>query len=256
MEYKEFAEQLAKQAGEIIRNNFKLGMEKKWKEDHSVVTDTDIAINEIVLEAIKKNFPTHSILSEEGNHILEGESEFVWICDPLDGTHNFSHGIPTATFLLALTQNGIPILGLIYDPFLDRLFFAEKGKGAFMNGNPIHVSKATEVKKTLIGIGKTTGVINLFPVMEELKNRKVTMISGLSIGYMGALVAAGEMSATIFGGKDPHDTAAIQILVEEAGGVATDFYNKKTRYDMKVEGQIATNGLVHKEILEIIQKFS
>ncbi len=254
-DYKNVAIDLAKKAGEILRANFKLGMDKQWKEDHSPVTETDIAINSLVLKEIKSHFPEHSILSEEGNDFSE-KSEYVWVCDPVDGTHNFAHGIPTFAFSLALVQNGAPILGLVYDPILDRLFFAQRGKGATLNGEPIHVSFSAEVKRTVIGFGKTKGVINLFPINEELNGRGVRLIGGLSICYMGALVAAGELSAVIFGGRDPHDTAAVQILVEEAGGKATDLFGKNERYDQKVEGQLATNGLVHQEILDIISKYT
>ena len=253
-DYKSIAIGLAKQAGEIMRKNFKLGMDKTWKADHSPVTETDLAINALVLAEIQKNFPDHSILSEEGNAI--SNSEYVWVCDPVDGTHNFAHGIPTATFLLALVHQGQPILGLIYDPFLDRLFFAEKGKGATLNDEPIHVSKATEVKRTMMGIGKWVDMGDLFEVAKELRQKGVRFITGLSIGYMGALVAAGEMSATLFGGCDPHDTVAIQILVEEAGGKATDFFGENERYDREVQGQLATNGILHQEILDVIKKYA
>lgn len=254
-EYKKVALELAKEAGEIMRKNFMLGMKKEWKEDHSPVTETDIAINAIVVKKITEHFPTHSILSEEAEDILQ-KSEYAWICDPVDGTHNFAHGIPTSTFALSLVHNGVPILGLIYDPFLDRTFLAEKGKGATLNGEPMHVSTSPSVTKTVIGIGKwSAGVINLFPVGEELRERGVRLVTGLSIDYMGALVGAGEFSAILFGGKDPHDTAAIHTIVEEAGGKATDLYGNVTRYDQKVAGQLASNGLVHDEILEIIKKF-
>jgi len=98
------------------------------------------------LKVLKEAHPAYSILSEEGDDFSK-ESEFVWICDPVDGTHNFSHGIPTATFALGLTQNGQPILNLVYDPFLDRMFTAEKGKGAFMNDKPIKVMESATLKE-------------------------------------------------------------------------------------------------------------
>ncbi|MES2023707.1 MAG: inositol monophosphatase [Patescibacteria group bacterium] len=254
-EYKKVALELAKEAGEIMRKNFMMGMKKEWKEDHSPVTETDTAINEIVVKKITEHFPTHSILSEEAEDILQ-KSEYAWICDPVDGTHNFAHGIPTSAFALALVQDGIPILGVICDPFLNRIYFAEKGKGATLNGETIKVSASPSVQKTVIGIGKwSAGVINLFPVGEALRERGVRLVTGLSIDYMGALVGAGEFSAILFGGKDPHDTAAIQIIVEEAGGKATDLFGQNTRYDQKVAGQLASNGLVHDEILEVIKKY-
>ncbi len=247
-----FALQLARDSGGIMKQNFILGMKKEWKADHSSLTETDMAIHRLVEASIKRDFPDHGILSEEGES-YQGDAEYIWVCDPVDGTHNFSHGIPTATFMLSLVHNGEPILGVIYDPFMDRLFHAEKGKGAFMNDKPIHVSSSSECKRTVIGIGKTTGVVGLYPIMEHLRSKEVRIISGLSIGYMGALVAAGEFAATLFGGRDPHDTVAIQILVEEAGGKATNLFGKKSeRYDGNVDGQLASNGILHEELLKII----
>ncbi len=251
-EYKTVAIALAYEAGGIMRKNFGLAMKKEWKHDHSPVTATDLEINELVLKKLKEHFPDHDILSEEGSDMSFG-SEYVWVCDPVDGTHNFSHGIPTSTFVLALVHNGVPIIAVIYDPFMDRMFFAEKGKGATLNNDPIHVSESKSVQKTVIGLGKWKGICNLFPVGEELRERNVRLVTGLSINYMGALVAVGEMSATLFGDGSPYDTVAIQLLVEESGGKATDLFGNNDRYDGIVQGQLASNGFVHNEILEIIK---
>src|SRR3989344_2717313 len=197
--YIETAIDLAKKAGVIMRKNFTSHMKKEWKHDNTPVTETDLAINDLVLKEIKKRYPAHSIIAEEGNDHDESH-EYVWMCDPVDGTHNFSHGLPTATFALALLHGGQPILGVIMDPFEDRTYWAEKGKGAFQNGKPIHVSNSPSIKKTLVGVGKTRDIKNLFPVMDKLHQSGVSIISGLSIHYLSSLVAAGEFSASIFGG--------------------------------------------------------
>lgn len=251
-DYKTVALKLKDEAGKIMLQNFRLNMKKEWKHDHSPVTETDTAINEIVLKTIKENFPTHSILSEEGNDFTE-ESEYVWVCDPVDGTHTFSHGIPCFAFALALVHKGEPILGLIYDPVLDRTFFAEKGKGATLNDEIIHVSNSISLGRTIVGLGKWEGVCNLFPVGKELRNRNVRLVTGLSISYMGALVAAGELSATLYGSTSSHDCVAVKIIVEEAGGKVTDLFGGSGRGDHDVRGQLVTNGLVHDEILDIIK---
>ena len=117
--YLDIALDLAKQAGVIMRKNFAAGMKKDWKDERSPVTETDLAINDLVLREIKKYFPDHSILAEEESDHDESH-EYVWICDPVDGTHNFSHGLPTATFALALLHQGEPVLGVILDPFEER----------------------------------------------------------------------------------------------------------------------------------------
>lgn len=245
----ETAIDLAKKAGVIMRENFAHGMHKDWKDDRSPVTATDIAINALILREVKDRYPDHSILSEEGSDHDE-KHEYVWICDPVDGTHNFSHGIPTASFALALVRGGEPVLGVILDPFEKRLYSAEKGKGAYLNGSPIHVSTSQSFKKTLIGFGKTRANKNMFPVMDSLYQRGVSMIAGLSIHYMTALVASGEFAATVFGGSCCHDMVAGKIIVEEAGGRVTDLYGAvPERFDRDYSGQVCSNGLLHDELL-------
>lgn len=250
--YLDVALDLAKKAGVVMRKNFTAGMKKEWKDERSPVTETDLAINDMILKEVKGYYPDHGILAEEGND-HDGSHEYVWLCDPVDGTHNFSHGLPTATFALALLHKRQPILGVILDPFEDRTYWAERGKGAFLNAKPIHVSPADSVKKTLIGLGKTRSIKNLFPVMDALYQKGVSMISGLSIHYMTALVASGEFSASIFGGPSPHDITPGKIIIEEAGGRATDLYGKTpTAFDEDMRGQLCSNGLVHDDILSTL----
>jgi myo-inositol-1(or 4)-monophosphatase len=253
----ETAVDLAHQAGTIMRKNFTLNMSKEWKDGlRSPVTATDLEINDLVLKEIKARFPDHSILSEEGDD-FSAESEYVWICDPVDGTHNFSHGIPTATFALALTHLGQPIVSVVLDPFMDRLFSAERGKGARLHGKPIHVNKNATLKKTVIGAGKTKGMRNFFPFMDLAYGHGVSFITGLSIHYMCALVAAGEFSAALFGGTSAHDMTAGKLLVEEAGGTATDIFGAvPARFDRDMEGQLVSNGLLHEELLRLLDETS
>jgi myo-inositol-1(or 4)-monophosphatase len=248
--------ELAEKSGRIMRKNFGLAMKKEWKDHRSPVTETDIAINALVLKTIKSRFPEHSILSEEGDDFSEND-EYVWICDPVDGTHNFSHGVPTATFALALVHKGEPILSVILDPFLKRLFYAEKGKGAFLNGHRIHVNKNNSLKKTVMGAGKMKKMRNLYSFTDKAYDEGVSFITGLSIHYMCALVAVGEFSAALFGGTSAHDITAGKLLVEEAGGTASDIFgNIPKRYDRDMEGQLCSNGHLHKEILAILKKTS
>ena len=228
-------------------------MKKEWKADHSPVTETDHAINAIVLKEIQRKFPKHSILSEEGNAVKE--SEYVWICDPVDGTHNFAHGIPTVTFALALIKSGVPIVSVINDPFMNRLFTAEKGKGAYLNGKRIHVSNDPLIKRTMIGMGKMNEVRNLIPVFERARHYGARIVTGLSIHYMCMLVACGEFSAAFFGGASPHDISASALLVSEAGGKATDLFGKVPKYyEKEMDGQIVSNGRVHDELMTLFME--
>ena len=253
VKYKEFALKLARTAGKMIKTDFHMGMSKEWKADNTPLTKTDLVINQLVIDSVKKTFPTHSVLAEEGNNLLDG-SDYVWVCDPIDGTFPFSHGIPTCVFSLALVKKGEVILGVIYDPFMDRLFFAEKGKGVTLNSKKVRVSKANSLKNVIIGAGfSKKNLFNINEILLELKKQDVKLLNLLSITYMGMLVAGGELAATIFPHDVPHDTAALKVIVEEAGGKVTSILGKEQRYDKNINGHLISNGLLHNKLLKIIK---
>lgn len=251
-EYREFAEDLARQAGKIIKEFFTLGMTKQWKEDTTPVTEADKKINDLVIKAVKRRFPTHGVIAEEESD-YNGQ-EYVWICDPVDGTIPFSHGIPLSTFMLALTRKGESILGVIYDPFQDRLFVGEKGKGAFLNHKPIKVNTNSSLVGTVIGMNYWKKERMLENTHHALLESLTTVMISASVGYLDALVAAGELSANIFGGSSPWDSAAAAIIVKEAGGKYTDIYGKEIIFKGKVAGHVASNGVVHDKLLAMIRK--
>ena len=242
--YKDFAIDLAKKAGEIMQANFCLGMEKEWKADETPVTITDKKVNQLVIDAVAKNFPGHGVIGEEQS--LHKTSEFQWVCDPVDGTLPFSHGVPTFVFMLALVQDGTSILGVIYDPLQKRLCFAQKGGGATMNDKPIHVSKKSSLSERCI-ISVDTD-----PARKELIEKGVWTPRLYSIGYECMLVACGEYDGAIFPYHNPWDGAAIKILVEEAGGKVTDLAGRQQRYDQKINGFIASNRLLHKTLVDLL----
>lgn len=244
MTYEELAKELAQKAGDIIRKNFKLGMKKEWKADNSPVTATDIEVNKLVIDEVKKYFPDHDVKGEEESS-LENNSEYLWVCDPVDGTMPFSHGIPLFTFSLALVHKGQSILGVIYDPTMDRVFFATKGKGATLNEVEINVS------------GNDHGYIDietsrLPEVIKTLNAKKWDIFKYGSCTYSGILVACGEFVATVYRGVHCHDIATLKIIVEEAGGKVTDLFGNEQRYDREIKGAIVSNGKVHDELVGLI----
>ena len=246
MTERDFAVKLAQAAGKTMLKNFSLGMKKQWKEDNSPVTATDHAINQMVIEEIKKAYPDMSILGEEASHMIEG-SEYTWVCDPIDGTVPFAYGVPTSVFELALVKDGEPILGIIYDPFLDRLFEAQKGQGALLNGQPIHVSDAKSFKLNIAGAGEPSMIAALY-------ENGARAMNVLSIAYVSALVASGELVAAIaYTWAGPWDIAAVKLIVEEAGGTVTSLDGKEQRYDQKINGAAISNGYLHESLLEIIK---
>jgi fructose-1,6-bisphosphatase/inositol monophosphatase family enzyme len=246
----EFAASVAREAGKIIKQNFTLGMKRELKTDLTPITDSDLAVNQLVIDRVKKTFPGHGVLGEESS--FHSNREYVWVCDPIDGTLPFSHGIPICVFSLALTKNGKPILGTVFDPFLFRLFTAELGKGAFLNNHKVQVSK-TKLSESVINLNgaKELGLGKLWDILNQ-NNAKV--ISLWSVIYAGVLVAAGEFSGTIFGHSAPWDGAALKVIVEEAGGKVTDLAGNEQLYNQPTKGFIASNGIIHQELVNQVAK--
>jgi len=249
MTYKQFALKIAKQAGKIMRQNFKAGMAKKFKADGTPVTVTDIAVNKMVITEVKKYFPGHDVLGEEESH-RPNHGKYLWVCDPVDGTLPFSHAIPTFVFALALVKDGEPIVGVIYDPIMDRMLFAEKGKGAFLNNKKIQVS----------GHKLAGGAVDwdhwTLPRPVVLANKTPFYFGINSVLYGSLLVACGEFVGAVYGADKPHDIAAAKIIVEEAGGKVTDRNGKQQRYDRNINWAIVSNGTVHQGLVNLVKKLS
>ncbi|HOX61204.1 MAG TPA: inositol monophosphatase [Candidatus Magasanikbacteria bacterium] len=253
--HKEFAINLAQQAGAIIRENFALGMNRTLKKDNTPVTATDLAINTLLLKSVRETFPDHNVLAEEESDMSQ-KSEFVWVCDPLDGTIPFSHGLTICTFSLALVKNGESILGVVYDPFQDNMFVAEKGKGAFLNDKKISVSNADTFSGAVANCEYfNTAIYNTSKCalhMQMIEGVQTMRLSSFIISAV--LVAAGELSFAIYPSSYAHDAAAAKIIVEEAGGKATDLFGNEQRYDRAINGFLVSNGLLHEKVLKIIKE--
>ena len=247
--YREFAISLALKAGDIMKRNFTLGMHKEWKKDNSPLTVTDVAINDLVITKVKKRFPDQGVIAEEGSSFHD--EEYVWICDPVDGTNPFSRGYPTFLFSLALVRNGHPILGVLYDPILDRLVVAESGKGAYLNSRTkIQVDKSSEFTRSIIALEA-----DMSKLRSELIGKDCLVTTFACISYSALLVALGQFRAAIWLGKTPWDGAAVQIITEEAGGVCTSIDGVEQKYDRSINGLVATNKKTHPILIEMIRRF-
>lgn len=255
--YKDFAVQFAYQAGEISRTNFLKTKNVEYKADNTMVTDTDKAINSLLIQEVQKHFPDHSIQGEEES-LIKSNASFTWICDPVDGTHPFVNSIPVFTFWMALLHNNEIILGVIYDPIMDRMYVAEKDKWAYCNNQPIHVSTQTDMHNNYIAMYAwarwRSDRYDILDMQHELRKEWKKVRDAISIHYMGALTAAGNFMACIFAGKSNWDMAPISILVKEAWGKVTDFRWNPEDYSQPVKGQIASNGLIHDKLVEMVQK--
>lgn len=172
--YLEFAKKLALEAGEIALHYFGFETESTRKEDNTPLTVADTEINDLVIKRISAAYPNHSIYGEESSEIKEG-SEYIRVCDPIDGTMAFSCGIPSFVFSLALVDqsNGQPVLGVIYDPIMKNMYWAHKGSGAYRNDKKISVSQDTSLKNTYLNTGSTGKSLgfSVLPLIQALRER-------------------------------------------------------------------------------------
>ncbi len=249
---------LAKTAGKIMEENFCLGMKISWKADNTPITEFDTRINRLVISWFAQEFPEISVIGEEESKIVKN-SEYTALVDPIDGTVPFCHGIPVSTFCLSIidNKNGRPVIGVIHDPFLKRTWHAEAGKGAFFNGKPARVSNRSAISNSLVSImWWNTAKFNLCKACNLLVRKKAHCLNLFSVAICGGLIASGEMAASIFPSVHAWETAAMEIIVAEAGGKATDLYGDKIKYsgNSKISGHIISNGLIHDELVAIVKK--
>lgn len=252
--YLQFAKEIAYEAGKIIRQYFKEDNGANYKQDQTIVTKADKKINKTLIERVKEKYPTHSVDGEEEQF---GKSEYVWVCDPIDGTAMYARHIPVSVFSLALVINGIPTIGVVYDVFTDNLYSAIKGKGAFKNETKITVNdvKLDDMRSISNLDMWPTADYNLYDAIKELG--KKTYFVGLgSIIRASMCVATGDFNLAIYPGTKHKncDIAAVKIIVEEAGGKVTDLFGNEQRYDKDINGAIISNSVIHDEVVRIVKE--
>lgn len=244
---------LAKHAGKIVHEGFHHDHQVDFKSEVDVVTEMDHRSEEYLLGEIRSRFPGDSILSEESGSI-NGSHENIWIVDPLDGTVNYSHRLPIYSISIAYQVQGVLQMGVVYDPSLDECFSAERGKGAWLNGDPIHVTRTTELIKTLLVTG--------FPYDRHGSDfdRNMRYFSELTRNSQGVrrlgsaaldvcYVACGRFDGYWELSIHPWDVAAGALIVEEAGGKVSDLEGSAD-YLKPPYALIAANPVIHQAILE------
>lgn len=252
-----FAKDLAAHAGDIMKRYFRAeDINTEWKDDKTPLTVADTKINNLVIERVKQEFPDHGVIGEEDS--FETERDFVWVVDPIDGTMPFSLSIPVSMFSLALVdrKDGQAILGVAYDPELDHLYSAQVGKGAQLNDKPIHVSTQKDLDKSYISImGNFKGDFKPGLASDLARDMGAKPFVLFSQVYSATKIASGELLGSIFGYGSPWDSAAVSVIVQEAGGVVTDMTGKQRRYDEWADGCVlSANNEVHEELLKIVKQ--
>jgi myo-inositol-1(or 4)-monophosphatase len=242
--------EIAREAGAILIEHFRRRVKIEYKGDVDLVTVADRSSEELIVRRIRERWPGHNILGEEGTRSEQG-SEYRWYIDPLDGTTNFAHSYPVFCVSLALEQRGERIAGVIFDPTRDELFSAEKGSGAFLNGQRAAVSKIGNLAECLVATG--------FPSHKRHKNPNIYFYHQLTLRTHGvrragsaaldlANVACGRYDGFWEFNLNPWDTAAGVLLVEEAGGTVTGFAGQPFAIDSRET--LASNSLVHRDLLQ------
>jgi myo-inositol-1(or 4)-monophosphatase len=220
---------------------------------NDLVTEADHASDKAIIEVIRSHYPDHFILSEETGNVPT-TSEFKWIIDPIDGTINFAQGIPICCVSIGVEKDGQMILGAVYAPFLNEVFFAEKGMGAFLNDKPISVSAQNDLMRSCLVTGFPYSYTDEENGPLEVFGRFIR--KGVPVRRLGSAaidlcwVAAGRFDGFYEHKLNAWDSAAGFLLVEEAGGKVTDFEGK---YYSPYQPHIcATNGLIHEELLKVV----
>lgn len=241
-------------AGDAIKELQRAERVIATKKNNDIVTKADLLINEILRTRLAQHFPDDGWLSEEN---VDDKSRLlcdrVWIVDPIDGTREFTNGVPEYAISVALVENGQPIIGAIYNPATQEFFHAEKGAGAWLENTRLHCRRSCDANRLTLLASRSEyarGEWDKFAGKHELKALG-------SIAYKMALIASGKADATFsLGPKNEWDIAAGVLLVEEAGGVVTNKHGAKIIFNQEnvlVDGIVATAKEVNSEILRLIK---
>ena len=259
-EFAEVAMGIAREAGALLKEYYEHGVAMEYKGDVDLVTAADRASEALIVKRLEAAFPDHGVYGEEGTR--DGlDREFRWYVDPLDGTTNFAHGFPAFCVLLGLErrraglapdEDGEMVAAITYDALRDEMFVAERGRGAWLNGRKIHVSKTATVQESLTATGFPSQKRHESPNVhfyQEMTLRSHGVRRAGSAGLDLAYVACGRLDGYWEFKLNPWDTSAGYLLVEEAGGTMTHFDGGKFTLDSREV--LATNGLIQTETLHL-----
>lgn len=243
----------ARQAGRAIAERYPTSPRVTIKGCRDLVSEADMEAQELILDLIRTRFPDHAVVSEESGKSTISKG-YTWVVDPLDGTTNYVHHHPVFAVSIALLKDGAPIIGVIHDPSREHVFVAERGKGAKLNNQSMHVSTVKTLGDALVGFdwghtdeGRARILTHLHPIVPRCGTLRVLGSATLSLAY----VAVGWMDAYFQLSLKAWDTAAGTLIVTEAGGRCSTPEGEAYRVDFP--GCLATNALIHDELLGIMR---
>ena len=251
----DFAVATARAAGQLLHRLYSQDQTVSFKSsDIDLVTEADIASEQLIVDAIRHEFPDHGIISEEGLGsaiALEADSPPSWLVDPLDGTVNYAHGYPLWGVSLALTEGGRILLAVTVDPLRDETFVAQQGKGAWCNGERIKVSDVAQMHQALVATGfayqratmADNNLAEFGAIMPRVQGIRRAGSAVLDLAHL----ASGRLDGYWEMHLRPWDWAAGWLLVEEAGGQVTDMRGEP--WSLASNDIVASNGLLHAEFL-------
>lgn len=248
-----FLENLIKEAGDRLRDSFRrdqklIGLRKSSKE---AATIYDKQSDEFIVGQIRRNYPDHSVLSEEGG-FKKGDSDYLWIVDSLDGTSNFANQNPLFSVCITLMKGEQLILGAVYAPAIEELYIAEKGKGAFLNDKKIKVSEVSEIGKSYLVFceGGEKDRQRFVKIIDKIYPEAIDVRKIGSAGIETSWVASGKCDAYFTTKIEPWDVAPGVLLVQEAGGKISDF--KGNSWQNKTSDLVFSNKKLHPQVLNLI----
>ncbi len=252
----EFLKTIITEAGAIAKNYFFQGVTHTFKSNSAdLLTIADTTVEQFLVDKISARYPTHHIHTEERAIDINPGAEYEWVIDPIDGTRNFAMGISFWCHLIAVLKNGQPYLAAVYNPIAEELFFAEKGKGAFLNGRPIHVNTKASMDYAFACLLRSNApdpaVRNFNPAITRVLNETTAWVHNFGTMLSVCHLALGGIDVFIHNSGMDHDYQAPTLIASEAGALVTDSEGnpwKRGRRDV-----VIANPVLHAKMLEFFK---
>ncbi len=250
-DYLNVAVEIAREAGVLLAELSTKPLDIGYKRRADLVTVADRRSEALIVGRLRERFPDHAIVAEEGgNH--RASSDYCWYVDPLDGTTNYAHGFPVYCVTLGLARRGEVIAGVVFDPTRNDLYTAERGAGAYLNAQRLHVSRTENLSESLVATGFPPFAPN-HALNVQFYFRFTELSHGIRRAGSAALdlccVAAGRFEGFWEMKLNPWDKAAGTLLVTEAGGRVSDV--RGAAFNLLGDDVFVSNGLVHNQMLEV-----